>query len=232
MKNYKLGNKIDCIVRAKYPGVIGDITINHENQPYTIIKDIDASITFDSRNKNATSMFVNTHYNTQKVEKVELSNVLLTDKILNLIFTKSEALMFPAIQNCEAEDNTIYLSLPYGIDNIYNVFVYDTDGNLEEHYDVLNSNSIKVLKNENYLVFYNYTVSNTVNLDSQNSQYFALDLLITGNTDDETSHSCIHIDKCVLQVDKNMSFGKMLNTVDLTFIVINEDKNNNYLIIE
>ena len=42
METYKLGNKVNCIFRAYHSGKIGDETIQYDNQPYTIVNDIQA----------------------------------------------------------------------------------------------------------------------------------------------------------------------------------------------
>ena len=111
------------------------------------------------------------------------------------------------------------------------VFLYDIDGALESHYDTFNGNAIQVNLESNYLVCYKYKNQNNVNLKYSTTQYFALDIIITGNTDDETAQSCIHVDACSLRIDKRMTFSKQINTVTLNFNIINSNDNNSYLAI-
>ena len=60
--------------------------------------------------------------------------------------------------------------------------------------------------------------------------YFTLDLLVTGNKEDNTSNMNIHIEKCALKIDKNMYFNQHSNAVDLIFTVL--DTGKNYIALE
>ena len=87
-----------------------------------------------------------------------------------------------------------------------------------------------VKRNEDYIVFYSYEGSNSFKFNRQMSQYLTLDLILEGNADDELNTSFIHINKCALQINKNMYFNRSLNAVDLKFVVIND--NNSYITLE
>lgn len=231
MNTYKLGNKVTGIIRAYSSGKIGDTIIRYDNQPYTIIKSVSANLIFKDIDKTIKSGFNDLAYNNSKLHQVQISDVSLNDKILNLIFLKSPIKLVSKVENCVSDNNNnIYINST--TDQIYQVFVYNHLGNLETAYGTYNvNNPIHVSEsNKDYLICYQYEVSKGFLLDSPENLYFTLDLLITGNIEDNTSNMNIHIEKCGLKVDKNMYFNQNANAVDLTFTVI--DTGENYITIE
>ena len=228
MKTYKLGNKTKCIIRSFSAGRIGEQEIKYDNQPYTVLKDIEASLTFVDKNISSKTTFVDLSYNIDSLQEINISNVELNDKILNLIFSKNEDKLCSTMINCVAENNKIYITSP--TDEIYQVFIYDVDGNLEQAYGVLNNMEVEVNRNEDYLVFFTYAGEKSFKINRSESLYLTLDLILEGNADDEINTSFIHINKCALKVNKNMYFNRSLNAVDLKFVVI--DDNESYITLE
>lgn len=228
MKTYKLGNKTKCIIRSFSAGKIGEQEMKYDNQPYTVLKDVEASLTFVDKNISSKTTFVDLSYNIDSLQEINISNVELNDKILNLIFSKNEDKLCSTMINCVAENNKIYITSP--TDEIYQVFIYDIDGNLEKAYGVLNNMEVEVKRNEDYLVFFTYTGEKSFKINRSESLYLTLDLILEGNADDEINTSFIHINKCALKVNKNMYFNRSLNAVDLKFIVI--DDNESYITLE
>lgn len=228
MKTYKLGNKTKCIIRSFSAGRIGEQEIKYDNQPYTVLKDVEASLTFVDKNISSKSTFVDLSYNIDSLQEINISNVELNDKILNLIFSKNEDKLCSTMINCVAENNKIYITSP--TDEIYQVFIYDVDGNLEQAYGVLNNMEVEVKRNEDYLVFFTYVGEKSFKINRSESLYLTLDLILEGNADDEINTSFIHINKCALKVNKNMYFNRSLNAVDLKFIII--DDNESYITLE
>lgn len=228
MKTYKLGNKTKCIIRSFSAGRIGEQEMQYDNQPYTVLKDVEASLTFVDKNISSKSTFVDLSYNIDSLQEINISNVELNDKILNLIFSKNEDKLCSTMINCVAENNKIYITSP--TDEIYQVFIYDVDGNLEQAYGVLNNMEVEVKRNEDYLVFFTYVGEKSFKINRSESLYLTLDLILEGNADDEINTSFIHINKCALKVNKNMYFNRSLNAVDLKFIVI--DDNESYITLE
>ena len=228
MKTYKLGNKTKCIIRSFSAGRIGEQEIKYDNQPYTVLKDVEASLTFIDKNISSKSTFVDLSYNIDSLQEINISNVELNDKILNLIFSKNEDKLCSTMINCVAENNKIYITSP--TDEIYQVFIYDVDGNLEQAYGVLNNMEVAVQRNEDYLVFFTYVGEKSFKINRSESLYLTLDLILEGNADDEINTSFIHINKCALKVNKNMYFNRSLNAVDLKFVVI--DDNESYITLE
>ena len=212
MKTYKLGNKTKCIIRSFSAGRIGEQEIKYDNQPYTVLKDIEASLTFIDKNISSKSTFVDLSYNIDSLQEINFSNVELNDKILNLIFSKNEDKLCSTMINCVAENNKIYITSP--TDEIYQVFIYDVDGNLEQAYGVLNNMEVEVKRNEDYLVFFTYVGEKSFKINRSESLYLTLDLILEGNADDEINTSFIHVNKCALKVNKNMYFNRSLNAVD------------------
>ena len=228
MKTYKLGNKTKCIIRSFSAGRIGEQEMKYDNQPYTVLKDVEASLTFVDKNISSKTTFVDLSYNIDSLQEINISNVELNDKILNLIFSKNEDKLCSTMINCVAENNKIYITSP--TDEIYQVFIYDIDGNLEKAYGVLNNMEVEVQRNEDYLVFFTYVGEKSFKINRSESLYLTLDLILEGNADDEINTSFIHINKCALKVNKNMYFNRSLNAVDLKFIVI--DDNESYITLE
>lgn len=227
MKTYKLGNKIKCIIRAFSDGILCGNQVK-ANQPYTVLKDVDASLIFKDFTKQGKAIFTELSYNEDSLQEITISNVELTDKILNLIFSQKEDNLCFTMENCFASDNQIFINPPLGL--AYDVFVYDVDGQLENYYESLDTTQINVLRNEDYLVFYGFQGKNSFNFNRQQDQYLTLDLIIEGNVDDSLNYSFIHINKCSLQVNKNMYFNRNINAVDLKFVVVDDDKN--YITLE
>lgn len=228
MKTYKLGNKVNCIIRSVCAGQIGSQEILYANQPYTVVKNIEASLLFKDVDSVAKNSFSILSFSTDSLSEVRLSNVELNDKILNLIFSTRETGLISTMQSCEAEDGKIYITT--NADEIYQVFIYDCNGKLEKAFNSLTEKQIEVEKNENYLVFFSYASNQSYSLKREQNMYLSLDLIIQGNTEDELSTSTIHIDKCALKVDKNLYFNRQINTIDLKFVVV--DSSNNYITLE
>ena len=228
MKTYKLGNKTKCIIRSFSAGRIGEQEMQYDNQPYTVLKDVEASLTFVDKNISSKTTFVDLSYNIDSLQEINISNVELNDKILNLIFSKNEDKLCSTMINCVAENNKIYITSP--TDEIYQVFIYDVDGNLEQAYGVLNNMEVAVQRNEDYLVFFTYVGEKSFKINRSESLYLTLDLILEGNADDEINTSFIHINKCALKVNKNMYFNRSLNAIDLKFVVI--DDNESYITLE
>ena len=228
MKTYKLGNKTKCIIRSFSAGRIGEQEMQYDNQPYTVLKDVEASLTFVDKNISSKTTFVDLSYNIDSLQEINISNVELNDKILNLIFSKNEDKLCSTMINCVAENNKIYITSP--TNEIYQVFIYDVDGNLEQAYGVLNNMEVEVQRNEDYLVFFTYVGEKSFKINRSESLYLTLDLILEGNADDEINTSFIHINKCALKVNKNMYFNRSLNAVDLKFVVI--DDNESYITLE
>jgi hypothetical protein len=232
MKTYKLGNKINGIIRSYSAGPLGQMEMEYANQPYTVLKGVSAEISFRDRTKNMSAVSRVGHYNNRFIDTVKISDVELTDKILNLIFSKSETKLASVVENHTTNENgEVFLNYS---GEIYQVFVYDIDGQLETAYGTFDSNQPLVLKrlNEDYVIAYSYEKSFAVDLNRAPNIYLTLDLEIVGNTDDDTSKMYVHIDKCGLEIDNNLFFTQRANAVDLIFKVIPEDNTENYLALE
>lgn len=228
MNTYKIGNQVTAIIRSYSGSAIGDITMQYDNQPYTIVKPNQVNINFADVTKNLKSQFTDLYYNNSEISTVTFSDVPITDKILNLIFLKSEEKLFSVVKNYEAVDKTIYLYKP--TDVIYQVFIYNEDQTLVQAYGEYSDDTITVEEDGNYLICYQYEGTTAYNFDKTPNQYFKLDLIFNSNENDVLGTTQIHIDKCAVRVNKNMVFNQLANTVDLEFVVI--DNHNNYIIVK
>lgn len=244
MKTYKLGNKVRCIVRSFSSGSIGSQEMMFNNQPYTILKDVEAKITFADKSKKSQLDKENLlYFNQEVISAVDFYNVEITDKILNLIYSKEKETK-PVSESVNVELVNKKFILPISHNDIYQIFIYGEEGHLiaatskldSNKYITIDSRSFEYISNkndlydQNILVVYSYLLPTSYNLESEQEIYFTLDITIDGNNDDETRKSFIHIDKCALQSSKNLSFNNSINSIDLKFNVI--QNNNNYISLD
>lgn len=245
MKNYKLGNQVTVIIRSYSDDTfIGNQYIEYANQPYTIIKSAEANLSFKNITSTAKTTFNQLAYTHIKPSQLSISNVTINDKILNLIFHKNQTAephLFTKIENVtSSEDEKIYFGQ---LDKtLKNVFIYDSEGNCKYEPE-LNANSYPVNKSgQPYLVCYQYESTTSFSLDQNNNHYYTIDLLLTSNQkvtsnqkdfgeNDNTINSTIHLEKCALEINSDMSFAQNSNAVDLKFIVLDNDLEN-YITLE
>ena len=240
MKNYKLGNQVTVIIRSYSDDTfIGDQYVEHANQPYTIIKSAEANLSFKNITSTAKTTFNYLAYTHMKPSQLSISNVTINDKILNLIFHKNQTAephLFTKIENViSSEDKKIYFG-QLDKTTLKNVFIYDNEGNCKYEPE-LNNNSYPVDKSgQPYLVCYQYESTTSFSLDQNNNHYYTIDLLLTSNQkefgeNDNTINSTIHLEKCALEINSDMSFAQNSNAVDLKFIVLDNDLEN-YITLE
>lgn len=235
MDIYKIGNKAKCIIRSYAAGQYGSVEMKYDNQPYTILKDVRVAINFQDTGSLTRGSVYNGNligYNTQLINDIKISNVLLTDKILNLIYSKNEVKLCNLSENYESdENNQIFLNT--NKNEVYQVFVYDDQGELEAAYGT-SSITITVKKpNSSYLICYSVNEDDnnilSFDLNKFNNYYVALDFEIENNVNDTTSVMWIHLDKCLLTVDKYMALSRETNTINLNCKVINDNTTHNYI---
>lgn len=186
METYKLGNKVKAILRAHTPGQIGGIEIQYPMQPYTILDAVDAQVIFKDNNSSARSIQTLVNYNIDFVDSVNLNNVKLTDKIVNLIFSVDNAPLKTISKNYNSNsEGLIYLPSKTPL---YQVFVYNDEGELEAAYDSLDVNSIQVSKPlSGYLLVYLQDAEKGFSLNRMNNITLALDLEVIGNENNSTN---------------------------------------------
>ena len=230
METYKLGNKINCIIRAYSTGSIGSALIEYANQPYSILKDVSATIRFSDKDKNTSQGVKNLlAYNVSEIDTLSISNVLLTDKVLGLLFADNEEKLCTVTRDVvSTSDKKIYLTAPK--DEIYQIFIFNEDG-LEQALGEHNITEPIIVDqaNSSYLVIFSYEGNKAISFSSPNNLYLTLDLELIGNVNDETSKMWIHLDKCLVSANKTLYFNQDINTVDLDFKVLST--NNNYIVL-
>lgn len=233
METYKIGNKIKCTISTYAPITIGDTQLLYDQQPYTVLNEVEARLTFDDIDTVERSVFNQLVYNNANLRSILFSDVTLNNKILNLIFHKIDAKLCRKSENCNSDNKILYLST--GADVIYQVFIYDADGQLAAAFGSYDNPDEGVqlpeeIEDGNFIVFYSIFSSLSYEFKNNPNNYYTLDLEITGNKNDTTHTMFIHLDKCGLQIDKNMVFNRNANAVDLRFTII--DNNNNYIALE
>lgn len=249
MKTYKLGNKIKCIVRAYSKGKIGKFDIKFDNQPYTILKDVEASLTFTEKTRDSKSVFTDLAYTAENLQEITLSNVELNDKVLNMIFSpKEEIFRSDSDDSVLIKNHCFQLNSTLQVDNLYQVFVYNANGELlaatgktDFSNNIINLETFDEYYREKHLGLeeiglccYSYISDNAFKFRREEDEedeegrkenrYFILDLVLEGNTEeneeDTPTTSFIHIGKCAVRINKNMYFNRSLNAIDLKFIIV------------
>lgn len=221
METYKLGNKVKCIIRAFHAGKLGQMDVQYDNQPYTELNDVSATISFSRINTDVSSKETNLFNHVDYINSVSLSDCLLTKKILQLIFKENSIKMKAQSGNFDSdEDGWIYFTV--NSDEIaYQVFVYDTNGKLAAAQGEVQGGKIKVKPNENYVVYWYSEGETSLSLDESRTEYVSLDLITEGNKEDSSQEMFIHIAKCAIDGRKNFSLAQnSVNTIELTFNVI------------
>lgn len=238
MDQYKIGNKAKCIIRGYSAGQYGNDFLTYDNQPYTILKDVEVELHFDSKEvkANGGDSRLKIGYNVDFLQSITISNVLLTDKILSLIYSKNELKLCSTSENYISDENkTIFFNT--SAEQIYQVFIYDKKGQLEQAIGTYqlaqNEYSIQVAQaNASYLICYSFIGEYAVNLQRNNNIYLTLDFEIASNINDTTSTMWLHIDKCMMSVEKTLSFTDKNNRANLVCLVINDNNNNCYLTLK
>ena len=257
MKTYKLGNKINCIVRAYSKGKIGKFNIEFDNQPYTILKNVEASLTFTEKARDSKSVFTDLAYTSENLQEITLSNVELNDKVLNMVFSEKKHGAVSKHESLTMQEGLVYLK-EFDNGEIAQIFIYNIDGELlaaagsaEVQNGLVDCRNFEYYKparhkslTEEIIIFYSYEkdcFKFTRDIDKEENKYFILDLILEGNTEeneeDTPTTSFIHIGKCAVRINKNMYFNRNLNAVDLKFIVVDntvnkDDDNESYIILE
>ena len=233
MTTYKIGNQISCVIRAHNIDKIGNYPITWQGEPYTIISGENGTITFQDNIVDANSTERNGSYSTEKINTFTLYNVTLTDKILNLIYSKKEGFSITYTEKLLSDENKkIFLNKGLGKPKKM-VFVYYSEGVdavLEAAYSDVDGDEIEVEHADSYYnVVYEVITNNIYSLDKRSNIYVTLDISSVSNTDEETSTVWVHIDRAVVRVNKTFYFNGNANAVDLTFAVINNEETQNYI---
>ena len=223
MATYKIGNKVTGIIRSFCAGKLGGIDMQYNNQPYTLLTDIDVSLTFSEQDKTSSQGNKNIlEYNFDTLQSVTINNVKLTDRILALIYKQNKEGPLFSKREIYTSDNEgkIYLNLPTA--KIYQVFIYDDDGVLESAFGEYADSTLTVQKADtDYAIYYSYEGEVSYFLEKPENFYVTIDFEALGNKDDGTQDMCIHIAKCILKINKNMYFtSNNSNAIDLVAQVI------------
>lgn len=225
MSTIKIGNKVKGIIRSYTAGKIGNIEMQYGNQPYTVLNDIEAYLNFADQDTSAKHLD-NTDlvFNHDTLKEIQLNNVLLTDRILELIYKINEDRLCSCQENYISDAaGMIYFNFP--TDEVYQLFIYDNEGMLEKAEGTYSQLSMQVEKPDTeYSVYYSFLGSKSFILSKPENFYVTIDLEIVGNEDDNTQDMFIHIEKCCLKINKNMRFTNNNNTIDLIARVITTNK--------
>ena len=111
MSTYKIGNKVNGIIRSYAVGKLGAMDMVYDNQPYTILRDISATVTFSSKDRDLTDAHKDLlHYGADTVKEVRLSNVPLTEKVLDLIYQSNDEKLYSKQENYMSDEELFILS--------------------------------------------------------------------------------------------------------------------------
>lgn len=220
MFTYKLGNTANVIISSIDAGKIGDYQFQYADEPYTILKEKEVELTFTSVIKEVQTRKMELQYSQDYPHTVKINNVELNDKILNLLYKKIDDGACTVSENHNSDTNG-YIYAKTLNKTLYHIFIYDTNGQLENAFSYSEDGIFKVNNpNSNYLIIYTYKGDVGYSLKPLENIYVCLDINSISNTDDITSTSFYHFGKCALQINKDMFFRQNTNTVDLIFKII------------
>lgn len=195
MATYKIGNQVDCVIRAYNSAPIGEYKVTYDHEPYTIIKGENGLINFSSDSTDFNSKERNGGYATEKIDSFSLYNITLTDKILNLIYCKNEGFSITFHEKLLSDENKkIFLTKGLGKTKKLVFIYYSDDENgqpiLENAVSTLESDEIEVLhENAYYNIVYEVITDNIYSLDKRRNVYVTLDISSIGNEDDSTNQT-------------------------------------------
>lgn len=228
MDTIKLGNEAKCIISVVNSPKVGDEEIAQQYQPFTTIEG-GTVLSFKDRSVSATS-FKNVYDFYQSIpDTIYFYNILITDKLLKLIYSKKETKLITKSYLLSSDDEG-HIFLNESSETIcYDIFIYQ-NGKMIKYIEEL-SDLLMIdigISNEDFTVI--YRIENEVyDLSSPNNIYLALDISSTANINDETQTIYMHLHKCGIKVNKNLSLRNKTNTVDLEFKILDND--NNYIAI-
>ena len=226
MSTYKIANKVKGIIRAQHSGPIGNQIATYVNEPFMRLDNIEAVLTFTSFDATPKVHDKNLlNFNHDTLTQVQLSGIPISDKILSLLYIpNTEAPLFHKQKYYESDvEGKIYLSISGSDTHIYQVFIYDEEGNLEASYGEFDTSEPLVVAkaDQTYSIYYSVLGSKSYYLDKPDNLYITLDLELTGNTDDDTRDMCVHIEKASIKTDRNMYLNRNTsNTINITASVI------------
>ena len=234
MKAYKIGNKINCIIRNWQAENIGNIPMKYKYEPYTTFSDIEAIFNFESESKIQTQGSAQlAGYQENKLASITFNNVPITNRIVNMLFNNRNEGLVSHVEVVKSDDQGRIFFKQGG--NKYQVFIYNKKAELEQSFGEVQESFLQVNeRNSTYNLVY-YTISNEVySLQSRENLYVSMDIELIGNdAEDNTMSGSIHIDKALLNTTPQLNFNRYINTVNLTFTVVYNSKedNNNYIIL-
>lgn len=231
MDTYKIGNSITAVIRAYTSTTIGSTIIKYDNQPYAIVTTESATINFKDNNTATSARFNVFQHTAQQVSEIKLSDIRLTDRIMSLIFPPIETQLMTKIEHHTVSRGNYNIYLSTTEPTVYQLFVYNDKQQLKGAYGSFDTTqSIYCWEdgayehNIDYLFCYQYPSKSTRQLASREDCYFTVDLITTTTSNNTTSQTTIHLEKCGLEVDKRLAFSGRSNTVDLKFIVLDTQK--------
>lgn len=226
MKQIKIGNRIkNLIIRnaSSMPLAEGDPEPICDNQPYTILSDIDAEFEFEYLTSTQSTWHNVLHYSNYKLSSILLKKVPLTDKIMNLLFKRQDNLTGSLIEDVISDyEGHIFLNKVSSDSQVRNMFIFDANGNIEALENIY-PEEVVLKPNTNYKIIYelgNFT-GWSFNKNNRNI-YLNLDMETVSNNNDSTSKFFIHADKCSVEVEHSLHFTEELSYIDIKVIVLGD----------
>ena len=180
---YEYGNSCDVIIRCNIERVIEGKTYA-AGEPYTILRDVFCSLVYKSNAAESRDVKNSIANREARPDMINLSNVVLSDKILNLIATKQPASKTLVHVEYRADKGVFYLpetscsSVVYAYDSDLNPVNCRIDGD-----KVVGD----FIENEVYTIFYEKELSKSFDFITPHYGHFSLEIVAKGNTDKNTS---------------------------------------------
>lgn len=232
----KTGGSVDILIRSYSGQVIAGKSYG-KNEPYTVLNNVNINFYTSQEGAGTGSNGNLLYYNDAQPSIITLMNVPLSEKVIDLIFLKNNKALKSHYFIAEADEHTLIMQH----NHVKNVFIYELETNnyigFAEEVDDKIIQDDNLINGNKYIVFYEYEDLNSkkqFNLVSPSNNYFTLDIFGKGNTNNNTADIFFKFKKCVLKTDTTLTFNEGLNTVNLSFKIIKDDRinENNYFIVD
>jgi hypothetical protein len=227
---YEFGGTCDVVIRCNSQRIIGGKEYL-AGEPYTILHDVYVQMEYTTNNSQATTKKNVLATRNGAPENIRIYNVTLTQKVCDLIATRSaKTKKIGRVYETKAENGIIYLP------EVPTEGVYIYCGNEIISYETINENKIKSSAfndSDTYVVFYNIlSTKNCFNFDLPQYGWFELEIYGKGNTDKITEDVYIRMPACSLLAVPvfDMVQGKILN-VPMIFSCITQNQEEPYFCI-
>lgn len=207
---YEFGGLCDVIIRCSSERTIGGKSYK-KNEPYTILEDVYVDLQYNTNNTEEGGRKTALAARVGFPHTINIRGLTLTNKINNLIATKTSARSVSKVYDGIAYDGKIYLPEPGD-----NIFVFKGNSlipaQLDETKEIIYG---ELEEGTSYKIFYETIVSDcSYELETPQFGYFKIEVIGKGNTDKKTKTIYLSFPACSLVSTPVFNFvnGNILNS--------------------